>query len=120
MSEINAKPEDIVSKLESSEKTGGSNLEWFEELKQESDKVENLEKDENAGILKMRKLWSTCVLALIVSIVLFDMILVCLVGLGVWNFNNPSIVITVITENFLKIVGLGVLITREIFRKIYH
>ncbi|MEK7128007.1 MAG: hypothetical protein AAB933_00380 [Patescibacteria group bacterium] len=120
MSEFDAKPEDIVSKLESSDASvSESKFDWLTELQEESDKVETIEDKENQGIIKMRDRWSNWILFLIVLIVLFDMTLVIFLGSGVWNFTNPSIVIVVITDNFLKIVGLGYLITRSIFKKIF-
>ncbi len=119
MSEPDVKPADILSKLDTTADASESNLsDWFGELEKGSSKT--LEKEENEGILGMRTRWSNWVLFLIVLIVLFDMVLVILLGSGIWQFTNPSIIITVITDNFLKIVGLGFLITREIFKKIYH
>lgn len=120
MSDTDVKPEDVVSKLGATAETVESKLNWLEELQTESSHTENLEKQENEGILGMRGRWSNWILFLIVLIVLFDMVLVILLGSGIWQFTNPSIIITVITDNFLKIVGLGFLITREIFKKIYH
>jgi hypothetical protein len=116
------KPEDIVKKL--NDKANGLNENTFGdslvELQRESDNEKSLRARENTGIFAMRDQWSFVVLMLIVAIVLFDMVLVCLYGLGVWNFGNPTVVIVVITDNFLKIFGLGFLITREIFKKIYR
>lgn len=80
--------------------------------------IKNREKEEN-DILEMRRKWSGAILALIVLIVFFDIMLVWFIGSGVWVFNNTSIVIAVITENFLKIFGLAYFITLEIFKKIY-
>ena len=67
----------------------------------------------------MRSRWSNSILALIMMIVLFDMLLVWLVGIKVWSFTDTSIVVAVIADNFLKIVGLGYLITTELFKKIF-
>ena len=121
MPEDEIKPEDISSKLETSalSKTA-DDLDWLKLLDEKSDKTKSLESEENQGILGMRRKWSNWVLGLIVTIVLFDMVLVILYGRGVLKFDNPSVVIAVITDNFLKIVGLGFLITREIFKKIYR
>ncbi|MCR4311308.1 MAG: hypothetical protein NUV54_01935, partial [Candidatus Taylorbacteria bacterium] len=113
--------EDIVSKLnDSAEDIGESTLSWLKELQSESKSAEDLEVAENTEILERRRRWSDWVLILIVTIVIFDMIIVWLYGSRVWTFDNPNVVIAVITENFLKIVGLGFLITRETFNKIYH
>ncbi len=67
----------------------------------------------------MRKTWSRWILGCIVTIVLFDMTLVSLYGWGVWKFDSPAVVIAVVTDNFLKIIGLGLIITRNIFERIY-
>jgi hypothetical protein len=122
MDNSNVKPEDIVSKLEESggTETIESALDWLEKLKEKGERAETLEELENKGILKMRTRWSNWVLILIGTIVVFDIILVWFYGSGIWSFENPNVVIAVITDNFLKIVGLGFLITREIFKKIYH
>ncbi len=74
---------------------------------------------ENRGILDRRERWSNWILIFIGMIVIFDIILVVFYGAGWWNFANPNVVIAVITDNFLKIFGLGFLITRESFKKIY-
>ncbi len=135
MVESDAKPEDIVSRLNPDTDTtpeeivpklgitsdiAESELAWLANLQKESSKTLTLEEQENEGILGIRNWWAYCVLFLIVLIVVFDMLLVWFLGSGIWQFTNPSIVIAVITDNFLKIVGLGFLITREIFKKIYH
>ena len=111
------KPEELASKIDT---TGKKTFDFsFKELEKVSLDTESQEEIENANIIKMRSRWSNWVLTLIVLIVIFDMAVVGLVGGGVWKFTNTSIVIAVITDNFLKIVGLGYLITAEIFKKIY-
>jgi len=121
MADSDVKPEDIVSKLDKSvTDVEESTLSWLTELQKDSDDEKTLIAKENTGILKMRERWSNWVLILIGTIVTFDIILVAFYGSGVWSFENPNVVIAVITDNFLKIVGLGFLITREIFKKIYH
>ncbi|HEV7702164.1 MAG TPA: hypothetical protein VGO63_01825 [Candidatus Paceibacterota bacterium] len=121
MDEVEIKPEDIVSKLSNSgSDVDESTFYWFDKLQQEKKETETTEKKENEGILGMRKVWSRTVLCLIVAIVIFDMVLVILYGLGKLDFQDSNVVIVIITDNFLKIFGLGYLITREIFKKIYH
>ncbi len=121
MDDSEVKPEDVVSRLaDSGNNNVESKFEWLTELQEGSKGAETLEEQENKGILAMRRLWSNMVLILICTIVIFDIILVAFYGQGVWIFTNPNVVIAVITDNFLKIVGLGFLITREIFKKIYH
>ena len=93
---------------------------WYSILKGVGEKAETMEDKENRGILDMRKRWSTWVLIFIGVIVIFDVVLVFMYGTKRWDFNDPAVVIVVITDNFLKIFGLGFLITREIFKKIYH
>lgn len=122
MDDSDVKPEDIVSKLGESggSETIESALDWLEKLKDKGESAETLEERENKDILAMRTRWANWILILIGVIVIFDVVLVWLYGSGIWNFANPNVVIAVITDNFLKIVGLGFLITREIFKKIYH
>lgn len=113
------KPEDIISELN---KEDGQEFDtnWYQLLESKSKKTETMEDRENHGILTMRMWWAYVVLALITLIVIFDIVLVYMYGSNKWNFQNPTVVIVVITDNFLKIFGLGFLITREIFRKIFH
>lgn len=89
-------------------------------LEAKSQAVEAMVSKENDGILAMREKWSNWVLIFIGLIVVFDIILVYFYGAGVWDFKDSKVVIVVITENFLKIVGLGMLITHNIFKKIYR
>ncbi len=115
------KPEDIISELDREDGVEVVNTrDWYRSLEEVREKTESMEDRENRGILTMRKWWAYCVLALITLIVLFDIVLVWKYGNGRWSFENPIVVIVVITDNFLKIFGLGFLITREIFRKIFH
>jgi hypothetical protein len=78
-----------------------------------------LEERENNGILTMRESWSFWVLLFIGVIIVFDMVLVFAYGMKWLDFKDPNVVIVVITDNFLKIFGLGYLITREVFKKIF-
>jgi len=119
MSEPEVKPEDVVSKIGTSGTEASVDLSWLRDLQEESTETDDIEEKENKDILKIRHRWADWILFLIVLIVLFDMLLVILIGTKQFDFTDPSIVIAVITDNFLKIVGLGYLITREIFRKIY-
>lgn len=116
------KPQDIISELDadSSEVDASSTNDWYQLLERVSAKTESMEDSENRGILTMRRWWAYSVLGLITLIVLFDMVLIWMYGTEQWNFEDPVVVIVVITDNFLKIFGLGFLITREIFRKIFH
>lgn len=116
----NIKPEDIVSKINIPPGSPTSDFNWLTELQKGSDTEALLVAKENNGIFAMRNRWSGVVLMLIVAIVMFDMLLVTFYGLGIWSFTNPTVVIVVITDNFLKIFGLGFLITKEIFKKIYR
>jgi len=121
MTSLEPKPEDIVAKLDSSVADTEENAieNWYSILQKGSKETESIEEKENKSIIEMRDRWSNWILFLIVLIVVFDMLLVMLVGNGTFSFTNTSIVIAVITDNFLKIVGLGYLITTEIFKKIY-
>lgn len=109
--------ESIIAELGSVPK---SDLDFYKSAQKISRKTETLEEKENQGIIDMRKQWSCWILFFIGLIVVFDMFLVILYGFGIWSFKDSNVVIIVITENFLKIIGLGVLITNSIFKKIYH
>ncbi len=116
MSENEPKLEEIIKSLGVSkdEKT-----DFFRAVERQSKDTENLADQENRAIIKMRGLWSTWVLIFIGIIVAFDIILVSFYGFGIWNFKDSNVVVIVITENFLKIVGLGLLITHSLFKKIF-
>jgi hypothetical protein len=107
-------PDEIVAKL-----NGGSiqesDLSWLKTL----DETRLSELKENDGIMNMRERWSNWILFFIGLILVFDILLIYFYGMGIWTFKDPRVVIVVITDNFLKIFGLGFLITREIFKKIY-
>ncbi|MBM3271874.1 hypothetical protein FJY94_01140 [Candidatus Kaiserbacteria bacterium] len=115
------KPSDVLSAFQDVDK--GTSEDGFEdtygELQEESTKTRITADDENADILRIRKIWAYVVLILIVTIVIFDMFLVWQYGTEQWSFSDPTVVIVVITDNFLKIFGLGFLITRETFTKIF-
>jgi nitrate reductase NapE component len=115
----NTKAEDIISSLHAISDVTEDDLHWLKNLQKGGEGIEDIERQENKDIIKMRTRWSDGVLFLIFIIVIFDMVLVSLVGMHKWSFTNTSIVIAVIVDNFLKIVGLGYLITTEIFKKIY-
>ncbi len=88
-------------------------------LSKEGRDTENLRDKENREIMFMRKVWCYSILFIIIAIIIFDIVLVSLYGLGIWNFDNPNVVIAVITDNFLKIFWLGWLITDSLVKKIF-
>lgn len=110
------KVENIISEIGS---VGTSNLEFYRDAKAISKETETLEEKENLGIIDMRRQWSNWILFFIGLIIFFDIILVTLYGFKVWSFQDTNVVIVIVTENFFKIIGLGVLITSNIFQKIY-
>ena len=110
--------EDIISTLNLEVDTKeGSN--FYRELEKVSQETETLAYKENKEIIGMRGPWSAWVLRFIGAILIFDMILVTLYGFGIWKFEDSNVVIVIVTENFLKIIGLGLLITNRIFKKIF-
>jgi hypothetical protein len=124
MSDVEIKPDDIIQRLDASSVSGGKevevgNYDWFESLQKSSRETETIEEKENNGIIRMRELWSNWILIFIGLIISFDIILVWMYGVGAWNFTDSKVVIAVITENFLKICGLGFLITSRLFEKIF-
>ena len=113
MTEVN--PEDIVSGgLE--ESTGSFESSYT--ILQEESKL-SLEDRENQDIILMRKWWGYSVLFFIAAIVVFDMVLVLLYGFEKLTFKDPNVVMAVVADGLLKIVGLGYLITENIFKKIF-
>jgi len=111
--------DELISKLGQSESREKNSSDWFPRLERKSEKTRKMEDEENDGILKRRNRWSNWVLFFIGVIIVFDIILVVLYGRNILNFADPTVVIVIITDNFLKIFGLGFLITRETFKKIY-
>lgn len=118
---VEVKPADIISELnaEDGKDSSVSTTDWYQILERRKKTVESMEEKENNGILARRERWSNWILIFIGLIVTFDIILVVFYGAGWWCFTDPNVVIAVITDNFLKIFGLGFLITRESFKKIY-
>lgn len=116
MNEENSELNKLIEALGSSE-TEEPN--FFQYLESKSEKAESLADRENRGIIEMRQIWSTWVLIFIGVIIIFDIILVTFYGLGIWSFDDTKVVMVVMTENFLKIIGLGTLITLSIFKKIF-
>ena len=110
----------ILAELPKEETTTEKTPTFVARLNKQRETVETLEKRENREIIEMRRLWSHWILFFIGLIIVFDIVLVSFYGLGIWTFSNTNIVIAVITENFLKIVGLGFLITQKLFDKIFH
>ena len=109
--------ERIISEIETS--TAGTDLGFLNTLRKKSEETQSTEARENTEILDMRKQWARWVLIFIGIIIIFDIILVTFYGLGTWEFKNPNVVIAIITENFLKIMSLGILITTNLFVKIF-
>ena len=108
---------DIIPKL------SNSNQEDFYStlkiLRSKSQKNIELENFENESTIRMRILWGYTILGSIVAIALFDMIMIWMYGKGTWKFSDSDVVIAIVADGLLKVVGLGYLITQNIFRKIY-
>lgn len=96
-----------------------SGTEWLKEAQALSSATQKQALEENGSIINMRQVWGYTVLGLICAIIIFDMSLVILNGLGLLIFEDSRIVLAVIVDSFLKIFGLGLLITKRIFDKIY-
>lgn len=122
MKEHEVKPEDIVSELKKENKISGkdSDFGFYRILQTNKQKTETLEEKENSNIITMRKWWGYSVLGFIAVIIIFDIVLILLYGSEVLSFEDSNIVIAVVVDSFLKIVGLGYLITRNTFEKIYR
>lgn len=112
--------QDVISEVEESGKQEKKEPEVQKILEEESRKEETLADQENRGIIGMREKWSNSILFLIQLIVIFDMVLVFAYGMGYWTFSDTKVAIAIITDNFLKIIVLGLIITKSIFTKIFH
>lgn len=115
-------PQNIVEALGRAVAASGKKVkaqEFVNELKEKSKQEESTAEKENREIIEMRKIWSHWVLFFIGVILLFDIVTVTLYGLGIWKFQDPNVVIVIVTDNLLKIIGLGIIITHNIFKKIY-
>lgn len=110
--------ETLIESLKSDDDTT-SDTSFYHELEKKSDAEETLVDKENKEIINMRRRWSDWILFFIGLIIAFDMILVILYGLEKLSFEDPQVVMVIVTENFLKIIGLGLLITNNLFKKIY-
>jgi hypothetical protein len=115
-----ATPEEVIAKLGASASARESTLDWLRQLQSAKiDEETDLRNQEKREILKMRKWWSYCVLVFIGIIVIFDITLVILYGFKVLSFDDSNVVIAVVVDGLLKIVGLGYLITKNIFEKLF-
>ena len=110
-------PGELEEQLKSDEIKNYS--EFLSILNKQSDNTERLEDKENQDLLDLRRKWGNWVLIFIGLIIGFDIVLVFLYGMGVWNFQEPKVVMVIVTENFLKVIGLGLLITQSVFERIF-
>jgi hypothetical protein len=63
--------------------------------------------------------WSGVLLGTIVFMVLFESLMIGLVGCGVWNFEKYAWLLPTLMIQFLaQIVGLGLLVVRSLFKQI--
>ncbi len=112
---------EIISKLgdETNVPSEPESNNFYSQLTREREQTESLADKENREIIEMRKKWANWILIFIGVIIIFDIILVTFYGLGVWDFKDTGVVIAIVTENFLKIISLGVLVTINTFKKIF-
>jgi hypothetical protein len=108
--------DEIVSKMGAGTDIDTESYRW---LAKQSRETETLADKENSEIIAMRKKWANWILWFIGTIIVFDIVLVSLYGFGIWDFKDTRVVIAIVTENFLKIISLGVLVTIHTFKKIF-
>lgn len=72
---------------------------------------------ERKDIRKMRKRWSNWILFCIVLVVICDIILIFLIGAGIFNFSNNYTIPAFIGESIIKIFLLAVIIVKFLFNK---
>lgn len=79
---------------------------------------EAVEIEGRKAYFKLRQTWSKCIISWITFLIIFNVILTALVGLGIMNFEKYQWFITAVTiETFLQIVGMGYIAVRFLFSK---
>ena len=78
---------------------------------------ELVELEGRAKFFALRDRWSFWIIAWISVFILFHVTLTILVGLGKLNFQNHEWLLpSIITENFLQIIGMGYIIVRFLYQ----
>ncbi len=72
---------------------------------------------EKKEINRMRASWSRWLLICIVSIVSFDFLLIALLGLNIWTFEDQRLILAFIIEGLIKITGLAYIVVNYLFDK---
>ena len=91
----------------------------YKQLEKESKISEDMAARENDGIIRMRRTWSGWILFFIGAIVFFDFGVVVAYGMGFLVFHDSNVVIAIVTESVVKVIGLGAIITNNLFKKIF-
>ena len=72
---------------------------------------------EKKQLLSMRKNWSKWMLFCVVLVVVWDLVVIALIGLGAFEFKNNLIVPSFIAESIIKVLGLALIIVKFLFKK---
>lgn len=70
---------------------------------------------ERRELITMRSRWSNWILIVIVAISVFDMLLIGLIGGGIWVFTDNFAIPLFIGESLVKLLGLAFLIVHFLF-----
>ena len=70
---------------------------------------------ERRELITMRSRWSNWILIVIVAISVFDMLLIGLIGGGIWVFTDNFAIPLFIGESLVKLLGLAFLIVHYLF-----
>jgi len=79
--------------------------------------LSRLRAEERKNIIEMRKNWSRWMLFCIVFIVLFDVVLISLLGFHVISFESQWVIPAFIADNLAKVLGLAAIIVKFLFGK---
>lgn len=73
---------------------------------------------DHQNIVDLRKIWGKLILIILIATIIFNMLLVIMVGLGIWKFEGNSTFLNVaVSENLVQVVGLVAIVLQSLFRK---
>jgi hypothetical protein len=77
--------------------------------------TENFAKD-SGNLVDLRKIWGRVILGILIVTIVGDMLLIGMVGSGVWTFEtNTYFLNIVITEHLVQIFGLVLVVLKALF-----
>ncbi len=107
----------------------------FEQRLRKGERLEELQKEVNfraalnaldrdtattkdlANLVNLRIVWGKLILGLLVATMGFNIVLVALVGVGVWKFTNNATFLNVVAgQNLAQVVGLVAIVLKSLFK----